>query len=406
MYIPRHMTEAVLRRAKAKGAVIVTGARQVGKTTLIKHIATDVPYISLDNLGTRRAAIEDPEYFLNLNPPPLFIDEIKYAPDLFPYIKLTLDETGKKGQFYLSGSQSFKMMRNVTESLAGRAGILELLGLSLREINHLAFNEPFLPITSYFAKRKEESVSLSIPDYWKIIHRGSMPELVAHPENDWFEFYADYVTTYIERDVRNLDQVGDEMQFMQFMTVAAAMTGQMLNLASLARDVGISIPTAKRWLSILQSSNLVFLLQPYHNNVIKRTVKTPKLYFFDTGLAAYLTRWLTPETLEAGTMSGHFFESFVIAEILKSYRNAGKEPQMYYFRDSNGKEIDLLLFENNTLYPLEIKQTASPDSRDITSFEVIDRIPTVERGEGGVICFSSALMPLKNKDKVIPLWMI
>lgn len=248
--------------------------------------------------------------------------------------------------------------------------------------------------------------TFSIPKAWEVIHRGCMPELATNPGFKWQEFYADYIKTYIERDVRQLTQVADEESFFKFMTVCAAMTGQMLNLASLARDVGISEPTAKRWLSILKTSGIVYLLKPYSNNAIKRAAKTPKLHFLDIGLAAYLTRWLTPETLSTGAMKGCFFESFVFSEIFKSYANAGLEVDLYYLRDGHQKEIDLLIYENNTLYPIEVKTNAEPGLSDIKHFSMLDSIKGVTIGEGGVICMANDILPLKGKNYIIPLWAV
>ena len=362
--------------------------------------------VTFDHLPTRRAAIDEPSSFFELNPPPIFIDEVQYAPEVFPYIKILLDRSRNKGDFFLTGSQSYQLMENVTESLAGRAGILELHGLSLREIRGEEWNAPFMPTMEYFQKRKAQMTNLSIKDTWSIIHRGSLPELVVEKDYDWDAFYADYVKTYIERDVRQLAQVANEGDFMKFMTVCAAMTGQLLNLASLSRDIGISQPTARRWLSILVSGGIVYLLKPYSNNAIKRAVKTPKLYFLDLGLAAYLTKWLTAETLSTGAMNGNFFESFVISEILKSYTNAGKEPDLYFLRDGNQREIDLLIHQDNTLYPLEIKAHTEPRYNDIRHFSMLDEINGVNIGEGGVICLASDLLPLKDQYKIIPLWTV
>ena len=406
MYIKRHIEKAVLERAKEKGAIVVTGARQVGKTTLIEKMMPGIVQVTFDDLSARRSAIEEPGAFLQLNQPPVFIDEVQYAPELFPYIKIVLDKSKHKGDFFLTGSQSFELMKNVSESLAGRAGILQLLGLSLREMKNEKWDEPFLPTIDYLMRRKKTKHFLSMKDIWEIIHRGSLPELYVEKSFVWQNFYADYVKTYIERDVRNLAQVADEMQFLKFMTVCAAMTSQMLNLASIARDIGISEPTAKRWLSILRTSGVVYLLKPYSNNAIKRTVKTPKLYFLDTGLAAYLTRWLTPESLSEGAMNGHFFESFVIAELLKSYKNAGKEEDFYYLRDGNGREIDLLIYRDNTLFPIEIKKRSTPDSGDIKSFDMLNSIIGINIGEGGIICPAQDLLPLKSNHKIIPIWAI
>ena len=406
MYIKRHIEASVLERAKEKGAIVVTGARQVGKTTMIEKIKPDIAKVTFDDLSVRSRAVDEPAAFLQLYPPPIFIDEVQYAPEIFSYIKMSLDNSHRKGDYFLTGSQSFELMRNVTESLAGRAGILELLGLSLREMKNEEWNEPFLPTLDYLMKRKEKKTDLQIKEVWKIIHRGSMPELYAEPDFNWENFYSDYVKTYIERDVRKLTQVGDETDFLKFMTVCAAMTGNLLNLASIARDVGISEPTAKRWLSILKTSGIVYLLKPYSNNAIKRAVKTPKIYFLDTGLAAYLTRWLTPETLSEGAVNGHFFETFIITELLKSYLNAGKVEDFYFLRDSNGKEIDLLIFQNNTLFPLEIKQHMNPGTKDIKHFSMLDSIKNVNIGEGGVLCLSKELLPLTDKHRIIPLWAV
>jgi predicted AAA+ superfamily ATPase len=336
----------------------------------------------------------------------VFIDEVQYAPVIFHYIKILLDKSRNKGDFFLTGSQSFELMENVTESLAGRAGILSLHGLSLREINGENWDKPFLPTMDYLMERKSNRTVMNTVKIWETIHRGCLPELVATPDLKWQQFYADYIITYLERDVRKLTQVADEDSFYKFMTVCAAMTGQMLNLSSLAKDVGISEPTAKRWLSILKTSGLIYLLKPYSNNAISRAVKTPKLHFLDIGLAAYLTRWLTPETLLSGAMSGHFFESFVVGEILKSYANAGLDVDLYHMRDGHQKEIDLLIHENNTLYPIEIKSSAEPDPKDIKNFTMLDEIKNINIGEGGVICLAKELLPLKGQHKIIPLWAI
>ncbi|MCL2163880.1 MAG: ATP-binding protein [Oscillospiraceae bacterium] len=406
MYLRRHIEEAVLRRAKMKGAIVVTGARQVGKTTLIENIKPEIPKITLDDLPVRRQAINSPSTFFNITPPPVFVDEVQYAPEIFHYIKILLDDSHNKGDFFLTGSQSFELMKNVTESLAGRAGILELLGLSMRERTGEAWNTPFMPTFRYLKEREVKKMKLRIPVIWEMIHRGSLPELILNTEYDWAEFYADYIKTYIERDVRTLTQVADENSFYTFITACAAMSGQLLNLSSLANDVGVSVPTAKRWLSVLKASGIVYLLKPYSNNTIKRAVKTPKLHFLDIGLCSYLTRWMTAENLSIGANNGSFFESFVVSEILKSYTNAGKEVDLYFLRDGNKNEIDLLIYENNTLYPMEIKIKAEPDERDIKSFRMLDHISGVNIGEGGVICLANDFLQMNGKNYIIPLTMI
>jgi hypothetical protein len=403
----RHAEKTVKKLSTMFGAVLIAGSRQVGKTTMLQEISHDMPgmsYVTLDDPILLESAKEQGGTFLKDNPPPLFIDEIQRAPNLFMQIKLLLDRDGKKGLFFLSGSQQFKMMKGVSESLAGRLGLVNLLGLSMREKNNVVFDRPFLPTEEYYAARKKECTDLTYDAVWNAIHRGCLPELTVNEDFDWHMFYGSYVRTYLERDVRELTQVGDEMKFTRFMTAAASCTGQLLNLASLARDVGISQRTAERWLSILVTSNIVYLLQPYSNNITKRMVKTPKLYFLDTGLAAYLTRWNTPEVLRNGALSGAFFESFVISEIIKSYYNSGiLEAPLYFYRDKEMNEIDLLIEDNGILYPLEIKKHADPSKKDIAAFRFIDSIPSVQRGPGGVICLYDRLITLKDNDKVIPV---
>ena len=407
MLYARHADEAISKLSKMFGAVLVTGARQVGKTTLLQEVVGNTGYVTLDDKIQLVSAVKQSGTFFKDNPPPVFVDEVQRAPNLFPQIKIILDREKKKGQFYLSGSQQFEMMKNVSESLAGRLGILNLPGISLRERYGVSFREPFLPTDDYFADRQKEKANIPYADVWNIIHRGSYPELCANPDYDWQMFFASYVRTYIERDVRDLAQVGDEVKFTQFMTVAASCTGQLLNLASLARDVGISQPTAERWMSILVASNLVALLTPYYNNITKRTVKTPKLFFLDTGLAAYLTRWNTPEVMKNGAMAGAFFETFIVGEIIKSYANKGiLDLPLYFYRDRDGNEIDLLIENSGALYPIEIKKHADPEKSDVARFKVLDKIPNIKRGQGGVVCLYDSLSTLEGNDKSIPITLL
>jgi uncharacterized protein len=403
VYIARHIEKAVKKLSKMFGAVLVTGARQVGKTTLLKEAAAGCRYVTLDDpIMLQSAAGESGTFFKN-NPPPVFVDEIQYAPALFPQIKILLDAKKQKGLFYLSGSQQFHMMKKISESLAGRLGIVNLLGVSLRELKGESFSETFLPTESYFQKRSRTNTDVSYDEVWERVLRGAMPELCANPEFDHSMFYGSYVKTYLERDVRDLAQVGDEIKFLRFLTAAAANTGQLLNLSSLARDVAISVPTAERWLSVLTASGLTYLLQPYHNNITKRAVKTPKLYFLDTGLAAYLTKWTTAGTLKNGAMAGAFFESFVISEIIKSFSNAGvPDAPLFFYRDKEMNEIDLLIENDGVLHPIEIKKHADPKKSDIGAFDTLDKIPNVKRGAGGVICLYDKLASLKGDDMIIP----
>ncbi len=403
-YIKRHAEKTIKKLSTMFGAVLVAGPRQVGKTTMLKNMTQDINYVTLDDMIVRASAQEQSGTFFKDNPPPVFIDEIQKAPELFSQIKMHIDREHKKGQFFMCGSQQFQMMKGVSESLSGRIGILTLLGFSVREKYGIEDDTPFIPTDEYLSERKNHIKDIPYDDVWKMIHRGSMPELCSQPDYDWQMFYAAYVRTYIERDVRDLTEIGDAVKFAKFMTAAAASTGQLVNLASLARDVGISQPTAERWLSILVASNIVYLLKPYSNNITKRAIKTPKLYFLDTGLAAYLTRWNTADVLKNGAMAGAFFESFVISEIIKSYYNKGIiEPPLYFYRDKEMNEIDLLIEDGGVLYPIEIKKHADPQKSDLDAFDLIDKIPSVKRGSGGVICLYDNLITLKENDKVIPI---
>lgn len=386
------------------GAVLVAGPRQVGKTTMLQQITGGTNYVTLDDMIVRAAAQEESGTFFKDNPPPVFVDEIQKAPVLFEQIKMLIDKNRKKGQFFMCGSQQFQMMKGVSESLSGRVGLLTLLGLSLRERYGIHDDTPFLPTDEFFAERKKQLPDISYDDVWNIIHRGAMPELCCNPDFDWQMYYGAYVRTYIERDVQDLSEIGDAVKFTRFMTAAAASTGQLVNLASIARDVGISQPTADRWLSILTASNIVYLLKPYSNNITKRAIKTPKLFFLDTGLAAYLTKWNTAEVLKNGAMAGAFFESFVISEIIKSYYNKGiVDPPLYFYRDKDMNEIDLLIEQDGALYPLEMKKHADPQKKDIAAFGMLDKIPDIKRGSGGVICLYDNLITLKGDDRVIPV---
>jgi hypothetical protein len=401
VYIYRHLEITIKKIEKIFSTVLITGPRQVGKTTILKKLKNKLQYITLDDPIILQTAINEPgNFFKSINN--AIIDEIQYAPDLFKYIKMIVDNNNKKGQFYLTGSQQFHLMKNVSETLAGRIGILNLLGLSLREINNIKFNLSFIPTEVYFKKRQKKLKPFSYKQIWNIIWKGSMPAMYAQ-KNDWNLYYSTYLKTYLERDVRDLTQVGDELKFLQFMRAIAANTGNLLNLASISKEVGISQPTAQRWLSVLQTSNIVYLLYPYSNNIIKRAIKTPKIYFLDTGLCAFLTKWNNQDVLENGAMAGAFFETFVISEIIKSYYNVGLEPPIYFYRDRDGKEIDLLIVENGSVYPIEIKKTSNPNTTDIQTFSVINSLKDLQRKEGGIICMYDNLIPLKNNDMIIPI---
>ena len=401
MYIKRHIEEVLKSAINEKGALCVTGARQVGKSTVLKTLFTEHKELTLDENRLLKLAIEQPEEFFKQFEPPVFVDEIQYAPSLFPYIKIHIDKTGAKGAFVLSGSQRYEMMAGVTESLAGRINLIDLYGLSLREILSDDFFEEFMPTQEYLKKRSPKPLKYN--EVWEYIWRGFFPEIV-ESGTEWSRFYSSYIRTYLDRDVSKLGQVGDLLQFEKFMISTAARTGQLLNLADIAKDIGISHNTAEKWLSILVASNVVYVLKPYYNNVLQRLIKTPKIYFLDTGLASYLIGWDNAQVLQNGAMSGPMFETFVIGEIIKSWTNSnGVTPNMnfYFFRDKDGNEIDLVIKRNGTLYPVEVKKHVNCDRNDITAFRQLDKIPDMKRGEGCVICMADDVFPITAADKAI-----
>lgn len=399
MYIKRTSEDVIKKLSKQFKVVLVTGARQVGKSTLLKHCDENRNYVSLDDLSERELAINEPKLFLETHKTPLIIDEIQYAPELLSYIKLIVDKSDKKGQYWLTGSQQFHLMKNVSESLAGRVGILDLMGLSLAELSQTPNNEPFFPDLEYIEKRRENHKNYSTSDIFKIIYNGSFPALNNQDEfQDRNAFYSAYIRTYIERDIRDLSSISNEMKFLNFIRVVAARTGQVLKYSELANAVDISEPTAKTWLSVLISSNIVYLLEPYYRNITKRMTKMPKIYFLDTGLCSYLTGWSSPEVIEKGAMNGAFFETFVVSEILKSYRHNGERPLIYWYRDTQQKEIDLLIERDGKLHPIEIKLTSNPNKSMLKHFKVLDN-----QGYGGLICMRESDIPLTEDVSAIPI---
>jgi len=347
------------------------------------NVFGNLEYITFDDPTQVVSARSDPKHFFSLITPPVIFDEIQYIGELFSYIKMEVDRRKAKGLYIMTAGQQYALMQNVTESLAGRVGILVLHGLSLREQYGDTFSEPFVPSREQIMRRNVR-YSIGREELWKIIHRGSYPELVSGSQSRDL-YYGSYVKTYIERDVRSLAQIGDEWQFTIFLTVLASRTGSIVNYTDIAKEVGVSSPTIKRWISILIAGGIVTLLHPWSRNIEKQVTKTPKLYFLDTGLASWLTKWQTPQSLEEGNMAGAFFESFVISEIIKSWHNVGREPSFYFYRDHEGKEIDLLIEEGQVLYPVEIKKSATPGSNALKNFGVLKNI-NKEIGPKTVIC--------------------
>ncbi len=407
MFYPREMSGCCKAASKQFPVILVTGPRQVGKTTLLRQLADKKRrYVTLDDPAVRALAQADPALFLERYEPPVLIDEIQYAPQLLPLIKMAVDRQRRSGLFWLTGSQQFHLMKGVSETLAGRVAILSLLGFSNRERRRCEFpRAPFLPTKRLLKQRETSATTLTLKRLYADIWSGSFPALVTKQVRDRDLFYSSYLQTYLQRDVKDLTQVGNEASFIRFLKACAARTGQMLNLTDLARDVDVAVNTAKNWLSILQASFQVLLLQPYHTNVTKRLVKRPKLYFLDTGLCAYLAEWSSPETLEAGAMSGAILETYVVAEVLKSWWNRGKQPPIYYYRDKDGREIDLLFVQDQAIYPVEIKKSASPRREWIQSFTALDRLKP-SRSEGGVVCLCRERLPLADNVTAIPVGLL
>lgn len=392
MFIPRHLHSILTTLITQFPAIMVTGARQVGKSTLLKHIADnqnkEYQYVTFDDPLQLAQATDEPMLFMLNHTGNLILDEVQYVPNLFPVLKLSIDEQKQNGQFLLSGSQAFSLMTHVNESLAGRVAVLRLLGLSLREILGVEFNQPFVPTAEYLTTREKalKPIEESGKTLWELIHQGQMPRLYEQATH-WEIYYASYVSTYLERDVRQIANIKDLTDFTRFMTAVASRSGELLNYSNIAQEVGISVETVRRWIAILQASGIIYLLPPYHHNHLKRAIKTPKVYMLDTGLMAYLTKWLTPDTLQRGAKSGQFLETFVVAEIIKSFYNQGIEPPLYYYRDTNQKEIDVIIEQDGVVYPIEIKSTANPDEKMVSAFKTLkDQLPENEIKVGtGVI---------------------
>lgn len=410
MYIKRNIEQTINRISNQFKVLLLTGARQVGKTTLLKHLAQDSrrAYVTLDDLAVRSLALSDPALFLQRYMPPLLIDEIQYAPQLLSYIKIYADNGAKNGDIWLTGSQRLPLMQGVTESLAGRVGIIDLQGLSANEINGTNNTDPFLPETDQLFNRMNHARKQSLKEIYQLIWQGSMPAMYNGGEQDWQSYYASYVQTFLQRDVMKLLQINDEMVFFRFLCAAAGQTGKMINYAELAKAAEISAPTAKQWIKTLEAAGIIYLLQPFIPPGAKYIVKAPKLYFFDTGLAAYLTRWLNADALEAGAASSEFFETWVVTEIYKSYANKGIVSPLYYLRNFNGKEIELIIWQNGTAYPIAIKKSAYP-SKAVKTFAILEPVSAdakINIGAGGIVCLIDDLLPASDSLYYIPAWVL
>lgn len=405
-YIQRAISNILKSRVKTSKCTLIVGARQVGKSTLVRHEFSEYNRTNFDDRLTRLQAKEEPKLFFINNPRPLFIDEVQKEGSIMEEIKQIVDESEERGQFILSGSQKLELMKDASESLAGRVSVYELCGLSLREIYQIGFNKHFVPTDEYIKERERELKSYE--NIWDVIHKGSYPELY-DVDRDWQDFYSSYVSTYLERDINELIST-DGTTFTKFLTAVAARTGEMLNYANIAGEIGISEPTVKKWISILERTGIIFLLQPYSANALNRAIKTPKIYFRDTGLACYLTRWLTADALKNSAVAGNMFETFVVSEILKSYSNEGKDYrfQIFYYRGKDRSafgenEIDLIIEEDGVLYPVEIKMSGNPKASMGATNQVLDKIPDKKRGMGIILCLIDKKTYLRENLVALPI---
>ena len=405
-YIERAITSVLKKRVTTSKCLLLTGARQVGKSTLVKHVFPEFHRANFDDRLTRLQAREEPKLFFMNNPSPLFIDEVQKEKSILEEIKQIVDDSDQRGEFILSDSQKLELMKGVSESLAGRVSVMELTGLSLREIKGISFNRHFIPSEEYLREREKELRPYS--NIWKIIHKGSYPELY-DVDRDWQDYYSSYVATYLERDINELI-AADSLTFTKFMTSVAARTGEMLNYANIAGEVGVSEPTIKNWISVLERTGIVYILQPYSSSALTRAIKTPKIYFRDTGLACYLTRWLSPETLMNSAVAGNMFETFVVSEILKSYSNEGRDYRfsIFYYRgkdkrSSGENEIDLVIQDDGKLYPVEIKMTGNPKADMGAANQVLDKIPDKKRGTGVILCLINKKTYLRENLIALPI---
>ena len=405
-YIKRDIESKILSLSQEYACILITGPRQVGKTTVLRQLmSSDRNYVTLDDLEERKLAKTDPALFLQMHDLPVFIDEVQYAPELFSYIKIAIDNGAAPGSFWLTGSQAFRMMELAQESLAGRTALLHMPGLSQHEIYGSGASAPFSVGLETLKARKATGAPASLEGIYQRIWNGSLPGYVSGKFTDRNVFYSSYLQTYIDRDVSELVALTDKLLFQDFIRAAACRAGQMLNIHDIAQDVGVSDDTAKRWLQVLAKSDIIFYLRPYSNNLLKRTVKTPKLYFFDTGLVAYLTRYSSPEILQNGAINGAILENYVVAEILKSYQNNAQDCLLWYYRDKSNNEIDMVIESDGQLHPLEIKRSVNPGSELVGAFSILDK-GSVPRGTGAVLCMRPELSAINSQNFIVPIWMI
>ncbi len=402
-YIKREAERKFREMSNFFKAVLVTGARQVGKTTMLKKLAdgTGRTYVSLDDIMARELAQSDPALFFQKYKPPVIIDEVQYAPQLFERIKVICDSSDECGLFWLTGSQQYDMMKNVRETLAGRVGIMNLYSLSQREKSGVFFDEPLDFSFERLCGRQDKCAPNNISEVFEHIWRGGMPHVQQADEEMRQEYFNSYVDTYLMRDVAEAGGVTDSAKFLRMLRACAALTAEQVNYANLAQAADISEPTAKEWVRLLHGLGIIYLLQPYLNNELKRLAKTPKLYFCDTGLCAFLSMWLTKDTLMNGAASGHYYENYVVNELVRSYAYGKKKANLYYYRDSNAKEIDIIAECDGKIHPLEVKKSANPDRKEVKKYELIDKA-SLERSYGGIVCMCDTPYPIDELNSFIP----
>ena len=406
-YITRTLEKKILEISREYSCLLLVGPRQVGKTTMLEHLMEGTPRkkVTLDDIDDRSLAKSDPALFLEMHPAPVLIDEVQYAPELFSYIKIKVDNGAAPGSFWLTGSQSFRLMDLAQESLAGRTAILHMSALSQGELYGSGETTPFSLDLAALDSRKQHLSPATVPDIYERIWNGAMPGYRSGKYTDRSVFYSSYIQSYIDRDVSEMIPGVDKLLYADFVRAAACRAGQMLNIHNIAQDVGVSDDTAKRWLLVLEKSEVIFYLRPYSNNLLKRTVKAPKIYFFDTGLVAYLTRYSSPEILMNGAISGAILENYTVAEIMKTYHNSATECLLHYYRDRDSNEIDLVMESDGELHPLEIKKTVSPRTELVSSFKILDKA-SVPRGTGAILCLRQDLSAIDRKAYIVPIWMI
>lgn len=393
----REIEERIRKINETFRVLVVSGPRQVGKTTLLKSLMPkEMKMVSLDDEVLRKEAIENPRVFLETFGTPLFIDEIQYAPELFPYIKMIVDENDARGQYWLSGSQTFKLMKNVSETLAGRVGIVNMNSFTYGEIIENDKKECFNP-PEYI-----EAPYLDVNAVYENIYNGGMPELYQYKNMDRDEFYNSYIDTYIDRDVRQIKNIGNLEDFKRFMRNMAIRNGSALNYSDIASDIGVSSNTIKEWTSILVNTRLIYILEPFHSNKIERLTHVPKIVFMDSGLATYLSGWDSSQSLSTSEYAGRFLEAYIVSEIVKTYDNFGKPLNISYFRNKEAKEIDLIIEKNRTLYPLEIKRTGNPKPSMIKNFKYLEKAD-IKVGVGGLICLYDKLIKFDENNYIIPI---